>query len=104
MSAIIYYNILFKLIYLGIGLYSQIRNISSSNKSWTLLQSLMQKNFYYGSIVIGVFVDMPRIFEAAMDKDMLNIFNEKNIILMNNGSIVAGMNDRIIGVAKLHEM
>ena len=39
-----------------------------------------------------------------MDKDMLNIFNEKNIILMNNGSIVAGMNDLIIGVAKLHEM
>jgi hypothetical protein len=32
-----------------------------------------------------MFVDMPRIFEAAMDKDMLNIFNEKNIILMNNG-------------------
>jgi proteasome assembly chaperone (PAC2) family protein len=49
-------------------------------------------------------VDMPRIFEAAMDKDMLNIFNEKNINLMNNGSIVAGMNDLIIGVAKLHEM
>lgn len=49
-------------------------------------------------------MDSPRIFGAATDIDMLNIFNEKNIILMNNGSIVAGMNDLIMGVAKLHEM
>ena len=30
-------------------------------------------------------MDSPRIFGAATDIDMLNIFNEKNIIPMNNG-------------------
>jgi uncharacterized protein len=51
-----------------------------------------------------VFVDNPRIFGTANDIDIVNTFGEKNVFPMNKGSIVAGMNGLIVGVAKLRGM
>jgi uncharacterized protein len=50
--------------------------------------------------VTGTFVDKPRIFGTATDSDIVKTLKEKNILIMDSGSI-AGMNGLIIGVGKL---
>lgn len=62
------------------------------------------KIFTMAAYVTGIFVDSPRIFGTATDIDIINTFSERNIIPMSIGSIVAGMNGLIIGVAKLRGM
>ena len=63
-----------------------------------------KKIFALAAYVTGQFVESPRIFGTATDIEMLNKFDERNIIPMNSGSIIAGMNGLIIGVAKLRGM
>jgi uncharacterized protein (TIGR00162 family) len=61
------------------------------------------KVFTMAAYVSGVFVDKPRIFGTATDSEIVKTFNEKNIMIMDNGT-VAGMNGLTIGVAKLRGM
>jgi uncharacterized protein len=63
-----------------------------------------KKIFALAGYATGQFVDNPRIFGTATDIDMLDKFKERNIIPMDIGSIIGGMNGLIIGVAKLRGM
>jgi uncharacterized protein len=56
--------------------------------------------FTLAAYITGVFVEKPRIFGTATDTDTIKSFSERNISVMDGGSIT-GMNGLIIGSAKL---
>ena len=63
-----------------------------------------KKAFTLAASVTGVFVDKPRIFGTATDADIVKTFDKQNILTMDNGSSIGGMNGLVIGIAKLRGM
>ena len=59
--------------------------------------------FTLAAYITGVFVEKPRIFGTATDKDIVQSFREKEISAMDGGSIT-GMNGIMIGIAKIRGM
>jgi uncharacterized protein (TIGR00162 family) len=56
--------------------------------------------FTLAAYITGLFVGKPRVFGTATDADIVKSFHERNISIMDGGSIT-GMNGLLIGIAKL---
>jgi uncharacterized protein (TIGR00162 family) len=56
--------------------------------------------FTLAAYITGVFVDKPRVFGTASDASLVSGFADRNVSLMDSGSIT-GMNGLVVGIAKL---